>query len=91
LGDAGCGIRSSDQTSFGPPFNANSGGMYAMKLDDSGIKVWFFKNGAAPLDLSAGAPMPETWASPMAYFPFGNNCNASSFSAQTIIFDTTLW
>ena len=39
-GNPGCNVEfESDQHTFGHPFNANGGGIYAMERDDSGIKV----------------------------------------------------
>jgi hypothetical protein len=88
--NAGCGIQSTDQKSYGAPFNGNGGGSYAMRWDDSGIAVWFFQNGQVPWDLTSGLPQPENWGPPMAAFPF-SSCDSSHFGPQTMIFDTTLW
>ncbi|GBE78520.1 Probable glycosidase [Sparassis crispa] len=89
-GDAGCGIRASDPTSFGAPFNNVGGGVYAMQWLTSGISVHFFPRSAIPADITAGVLQPSTWGMPMASFP-ASSCNPStSFYDHSAIFDTTL-
>jgi hypothetical protein len=41
-GNAGCGIQATTSNSYGPSFNANGGGIYAMERTSSFIKIWFF-------------------------------------------------
>ena len=63
----------------------------AVQWVDSGISVWFFPRNSIPSDLSAGAPQPDGWGTPMAHWP-ATNCNPSQFfSDHSAIFDTTLW
>ncbi|KAI0310965.1 concanavalin A-like lectin/glucanase domain-containing protein, partial [Amylostereum chailletii] len=40
--NAGCGFLDTRTTSFGPGFNSNGGGVYAMLWADTGISVYFF-------------------------------------------------
>ncbi|KAH7883790.1 glycoside hydrolase family 16 protein [Phlebopus sp. FC_14] len=88
----GCGMRSSSDTSFGSGFNSIGGGVYAMLWDNSvGIKVYFFPRGSIPSDITAGAPQPQTWPTPMANWPNSNDCDTSKFFySHSAIFDTTL-
>ncbi|KAF8446147.1 glycoside hydrolase family 16 protein [Boletus edulis BED1] len=88
----GCGIRSSRNTSFGSGFNTVGGGVYAMYwVNDVGIKIWYFQRGSIPNDITAGAPEPQTWTTPMAFWPNSNSCNiANMFKNNTVVFDTTL-
>ena len=58
---------------------------------DSGISVWFFPRSAIPSDISAGAPLPDGWGTPMASWP-ATDCEPSKFfNSHSAIFDTTLW
>ena len=55
-GNSGCGVQAPTANSYGPSFNANGGGWYAMERTNSFIKVWFFpRNGGIPSDVSSGA------------------------------------
>ncbi|KAI0662407.1 concanavalin A-like lectin/glucanase domain-containing protein [Cubamyces menziesii] len=89
-GNAGCGMVATQSNTYGAGFNSNGGGVYAMQWVDSGISVWFFPRNSIPSDLSAGAPQPDGWGTPMAHWP-ATNCNPSQFfSDHSAIFDTTL-
>ncbi|KAI0005363.1 concanavalin A-like lectin/glucanase domain-containing protein [Russula compacta] len=89
-GNEGCGIRASQTNSFGAPFNNAGGGVYAMLWDNSGISIWFFSRGNIPSDITASAPVPEGWGTPMAFWP-ASTCNPYQFfQNQGVIFDTTL-
>jgi len=86
----GCGVRSNSNTSYGAGFNQIGGGVYAMQWDDSGISVWFFPRSSIPSDITAGAPQPSGWGTPMANWP-STDCNPTTFFYQhSAIFDTTL-
>ncbi|KAF8213603.1 concanavalin A-like lectin/glucanase domain-containing protein [Mycena galopus ATCC 62051] len=77
-------------TSFGPGFNSNGGGVYAMKWGSSGISVFFFERASVPSDITAGAPEPTSWGLPMANWPAAD-CNPwKYFYTHVAIFDTTL-
>ncbi|KAG9314549.1 concanavalin A-like lectin/glucanase domain-containing protein [Chiua virens] len=90
--DAGCGMRSPSNTSFGSGFNSVNGGVYAMYWVNSvGIKVWYFQRGSIPNDITAGAPQPQNWPTPMGFWPNSTDCNIGNmFKAHSAIFDTTL-
>ncbi|KZP32443.1 glycoside hydrolase family 16 protein [Athelia psychrophila] len=89
-GNQGCGMRSPQGNSFGAPFNANGGGVYAMLWDGAGISIFFFARGSVPADIDTGAPDPTGWGAPMANWP-ADNCNPSTFFYDhSAIFDTTL-
>jgi hypothetical protein len=90
-GNQGCGVRATDQQSFGSAFNANGGGIYAMRWDTSGIAIYFFRPDAVPTDLTSNAPTPENWGLPMAHWPSTNCDPMKFFSNHNTIFDTTLW
>ncbi|KAF8559288.1 hypothetical protein OG21DRAFT_1403473 [Imleria badia] len=88
----GCGMRFSSPTSFGSGFNSVGGGVYAMYWVNSvGIKIWYFQRGSIPNDITVGAPQPQNWPTPMAFWPNSNLCNISNmFNDHSAIFDTTL-
>ncbi|KAK0211279.1 glycoside hydrolase family 16 protein [Desarmillaria ectypa] len=86
----GCGFRSASDVSFGAAFNNNGGGVYAMKWDDDGIKVYFWTQDSVPSDVNAGTPVPDRWGAPMSNWP-SSTCNATKyFYDHSFIFDTTL-
>lgn len=61
-------------------------------VNNVGIKVWYFQRGSIPNDITAGAPQPQNWTTPMAFWPNSNLCNISNmFTNHSAIFDTTLW
>lgn len=66
-GNAGCGVRAPTSNSYGPAFNSNGGGFYAMERTNSFIRIWFFPRNAGniPSDLSGGASTVDTdnWVS----------------------------
>jgi len=75
--------------SFGSTFNSNSGGVYAMLWDDSGISVFFFPRQSIPSDITSGDPDPSGWGLPVAKWPAGA-CNPFQyFKDHVAIFDTT--
>ncbi|KAI0028272.1 concanavalin A-like lectin/glucanase domain-containing protein, partial [Vararia minispora EC-137] len=85
----GCGIRDSRTNSFGAGFNNIGGGVYSMLWDSNGVSVWFFPRSSIPSDITAGAPIPSSWGTPMAFWS-ANSCNPSTFfSDHSAIFDTT--
>ncbi|KDQ54905.1 glycoside hydrolase family 16 protein [Jaapia argillacea MUCL 33604] len=88
--NAGCGIRSNDDTSYGSGFNGIGGGVYAMLWDTTGISVFFFARSNIPVDISGNAPNPSSWGTPMARYP-ATQCNPQQFFYNhSVIFDTTL-
>ena len=87
--------------SFGTPFNAAGGGIYATEWNDDGISVWFFPRGSPAyttyfssntttsfFDATALHPSPSLWPPPLAHFP-ASSCDPSRhFTDLKIIFDT---
>ncbi|KAF8348545.1 laminarinase [Amanita rubescens] len=87
----GCGVKLSDPRSFGPNFNDNGGGWYAMERTSDFIKVWFWPRSGAPPDVQNGDNTVNTdsWGVPDAYFS-SNWCSISKkFGPQNIIIDLT--
>ncbi|KAF5371146.1 hypothetical protein D9758_004177 [Tetrapyrgos nigripes] len=71
--NAGCGVSYSNQRSFGPGFNDNGGGWYAVERTDKFIKIWFWSRDdpTIPWDVKMGADIifTDTWGIPEANFP----------------------
>lgn len=92
-GNAGCGVKSADSKSYGPAFNSNKGGYYALERTSSFVKVWFWErgDGSIPSDVSSGGTSVDTdsWGTPTAYFP-NTSCDiASHFGEHNIIINLT--
>nr|BAC67687.1 putative laminarinase [Phanerodontia chrysosporium] len=92
-GNTGCGVQAPTANSYGPSFNANGGGWYAMERTNSFIKVWFFPRNAGnvPNDIASGPATINTdnWGTPTAFFP-NTNCDIGShFDANNIIINLT--
>lgn len=61
-GNVGCPTRLGDEKSYGPPFNANGGGHYAIERSPEFIKVWFWPRGdkSIPAEVKKGAEVVNT-------------------------------
>lgn len=61
----GCPVEFPQADSFGPSFNTNGGGYYAMERTPAFIKVWFWSRNdpAVPAEIKNGGATiaPETW------------------------------
>ncbi|KAF9232412.1 glycoside hydrolase family 16 protein [Melanogaster broomeanus] len=71
--DTGCGVASTDASSYGPPFNNAGGGWYAIERTSSFIKIYFWERGSSsvPSDVSHPGHSVDTsnWGTPVAYYP----------------------
>lgn len=61
-GNSGCGVTAPTSNSYGPSFNANGGGWYAMERTTTFIKVWFWprNSGSVPSDVRNGGSSVNT-------------------------------
>jgi len=85
----GCGILEWSKSSYGPAFDAQGGGVFAMKWDQDGISVWSFYRVAVPQDIIDGNPDPSKWPTPVATLA-PDNCNPLQyFQNHSIVFDIT--
>ncbi|KAF8217156.1 glycoside hydrolase family 16 protein [Mycena galopus ATCC 62051] len=92
-GNAGCGVTVGQAPSFGPTFNADGGGWYAIERTNTFINVWFWsrKDASVPANVAAGGSSVDTstWGTPVANFP-NTDCNfAELFDANNIIINLT--
>ncbi|KAJ7045452.1 glycoside hydrolase family 16 protein [Mycena alexandri] len=91
----GCGVSFGQPNSYGPGFNADGGGWYAMHRGTCGISVWFWSrdNSTVPTEVSQGLPTvnpdPSLWGSSDAFFPTTSCDYMSHFDAHNIVFDLT--
>ncbi|KAJ4484668.1 concanavalin A-like lectin/glucanase domain-containing protein [Lentinula edodes] len=87
--NAGCGVTEWSRASYGPFFDQQGGGVFAMKWDENGIAVWSFYRAAIPQDIQAGSPNPSGWGNPVAALEPGGCDPISNFVNHSIIFDIT--
>ncbi len=87
--NAGCGVTGSNST-YGPAFNSQGGGVMALEWRTEGIRMWQFPRSSIPSDITNQNPSPNTWGEALADFP-DTGCNvASHFKNQSIIVNTDL-
>ncbi|KAL0958590.1 hypothetical protein HGRIS_013931 [Hohenbuehelia grisea] len=91
--NAGCGVRMPTANSYGPSFNSNGGGWYAVERTTSFIKIWFWprNSGSVPSDVRNGGSSVNTgnWGTPTAYFP-NSQCDLNShYQENNIIINLT--
>ncbi|KZT64040.1 glycoside hydrolase family 16 protein [Daedalea quercina L-15889] len=92
-GNNGCSVDAPYTSSYGPVFNTNGGGYYAMERTAEYIRVWFWARNqdGIPSDITGGASSVDTddWGTPIAYFP-DTSCDIGKvFSENNIIIDLT--
>lgn len=85
----GCGVIEWSQASYGPTFDAQGGGIFAMKWDQDGISVWNFYRVAIPQDILEGIPNPANWPNPTATLEPAGCDPLTFFVNHSIIFDIT--
>jgi len=87
--NAGCGVTEWSRASYGPYFDSQGGGVFAMKWDANGIAVWSFYRAAIPQDIIQGLPNPSNWGEPVAELA-PSSCNITEyFVDHSIVFDIT--
>ncbi|KAF8199687.1 hypothetical protein BJ912DRAFT_922074 [Pholiota molesta] len=87
--NSGCAVIEWSQASYGPFFEAQGGGILAMKWDENDISVWSFFRAAIPTDVTQGNPNPSLWGPPSAMLK-NDTCNIENyFVNHTIVFDIT--
>ncbi|KIM48180.1 glycoside hydrolase family 16 protein [Hebeloma cylindrosporum] len=87
--NAGCGITEWSRASYGPYFDSQGGGVFAMKWDENDISIWSFYRAAIPKDVAAGNPNPSGWGLPSARL-HASQCDIRKFFGNhSIVFDIT--
>jgi len=88
--NGGCGVLAADDDTFGAGVKKNGYVVYAMLWDQEGVKIWNFKKGKVPKDLTDGAPDPSTWPTPDAFWS-PDTCKIDQFFKEhVIVINTTL-
>jgi hypothetical protein len=77
----GCGVNAAAGT-FGERFN---GGVWAMQIEDDGIKAWFFARGLEPSDIASDNPNPSSWGLPVMNFAPGSCDMGATFRKMKIV------
>lgn len=91
----GCGVEVDDDNSYGPSFNRNGGGWYAMERTPDYIKVWFWprSNSHVPSDvrdIEMQTVDTSKWGSPRAHFLANRHCDLESkFGMHSIVINLT--
>ncbi|KAF8803218.1 endo-1,3(4)-beta-glucanase [Phlegmacium glaucopus] len=90
----GCSVYFAAANSYGPSFNANGGGWYAMERSDSEINMWFWPRSGSSIPNDVGGNSdsvnPQNWETPSASFP-STSCNfGSHFDKQNILISLSL-
>ncbi|KAJ3572976.1 hypothetical protein NP233_g2731 [Leucocoprinus birnbaumii] len=92
----GCGVHFSSGNSYGPAFNNNGGGWYAVEQSPEGINVYFWprNSGSVPDEVKHGARSVNTddWhqGTPSANFPGTRSCDIDDyFYEHTILINLT--
>ncbi|KAF9484359.1 glycoside hydrolase family 16 protein [Pholiota conissans] len=87
--NSGCAVTEWSRASYGPFFEAQGGGILAMKWDENDISVWSFFRAAIPTDVTQGTPNPSLWGPPSATLR-NTTCDIeNNFINHTIVFDIT--
>ncbi|KZV73201.1 glycoside hydrolase family 16 protein [Peniophora sp. CONT] len=91
--NSGCNVELTPEDNFGPSFNSNGGGFYAMERTNEMISVWFWSrdDDNIPNDVFNGLDTVDTttWGTAAALFP-NNQCNIEeSFGAHNIVINLT--
>ncbi|TAQ90933.1 hypothetical protein B7494_g708 [Chlorociboria aeruginascens] len=82
----GCSATSTVANSYGTPFNANGGGIYAMEWTSDYIKIWNFGPHNTPSDITNGKPDPIGWGTP-SFSTAGGVCDIDSkFKEHSMFF-----
>ncbi|KIM84419.1 glycoside hydrolase family 16 protein, partial [Piloderma croceum F 1598] len=87
--NARCSIIEWSRASYGPYFNAQQGGVFAMKWDDLGISVWSFYHQAIPEDITNGQSPNSTWIEPVVQLSPSGCDPLKYFYNHSVIFNIT--
>ncbi|KAF9562372.1 glycoside hydrolase family 16 protein, partial [Agrocybe pediades] len=92
--NAGCGVSLTEPANYGPDFNANGGGWYAIERAADHISIWFWPRSDrhVPHQVKSGGVLvnPKEWGTPSAFFP-NTSCDMTKFFEEhNIIINLTL-
>lgn len=87
--NSGCSVTEWSRASYGPLFDTQGGGVFAMKWDETGISIWSFFRVAVPQDIVDGIPNPMNWGLPSATLDTTRCDLPKFFIDHQIVFDIT--
>ncbi|KAF8635259.1 hypothetical protein AX15_000482 [Amanita polypyramis BW_CC] len=91
---SGCVVAETKADSYGAGFAQAGGGVYATQIDVSGIYIWFWSRNNVPENIksasSTSAIDTSAWGPPSAAFPSTTCDHSQYFTAQQLVFTTTL-
>jgi len=89
--NSGCTVRDPNPASYGAAFAAAGGGVWATQLAKDGVSIWFWSRDSVPSDLSSNAssPSPDSWGTPVAYYPASSCATPDFFSPQHLVVTMT--
>ncbi|KAF5313916.1 hypothetical protein D9619_013047 [Psilocybe cf. subviscida] len=81
--NTGCTVKMDSSLSYGPSFNENGGGWYAMERTPEYISVWFWPRNSitVPIEVRTNTIFPvstKNWGIPVAFFP-NTSCDITKF------------
>ncbi|OWZ45845.1 hypothetical protein C351_02083 [Cryptococcus neoformans c8] len=89
-GGSGCSIISASDSSYGMSFNLAGAGVFAVKWDTDGIRMWNWNRAMIPSDIIAETPDPDFWGLPAATWD-ASICDLESFfKAQVLVLNINL-
>ncbi|KAG9240915.1 mixed-linked glucanase [Calycina marina] len=85
-GTQGCGFGHAATGTYGTPFNAAGGGIYAMEWTITDIKVYYFPRKTIPADALTDSPDPASWPTPISWFHDDGGCDVPAhFTAHRLV------
>jgi hypothetical protein len=89
-GGIGCTVSDASPASYGAPFAAAGGGVWAMEFATTGLSIWFWSRPDVPSSLANNTIDTSTFGTPSASWP-ASGCNTPQFfQEQEIVIDITL-
>ncbi|KAF1949778.1 hypothetical protein CC80DRAFT_428416 [Byssothecium circinans] len=77
------------ENTFGETFNTKDGGVWALQLENDGIKAWHLAREDVPADLRTVTPDPRKWGRPAMDFGPGTCDIAKAWRKLTIVLNIT--
>ncbi|GAA6020804.1 hypothetical protein JCM11491_004658 [Sporobolomyces phaffii] len=86
----GCSTRDTSTISYGAPFNAQGGGVFAVLWNYEGIAMYTFPRNAVPADITSGTPQVLDWGTPTAFLSNTNCSIFDNFYEMKIVINSNL-
>ncbi|KAJ3531069.1 hypothetical protein NM688_g7628 [Phlebia brevispora] len=89
---SGCTVLETNTNSYGPNFESNNGGVWAVQLDTSGVNIWFWSRADIPPAITSATDSIDisSFGNPSAAYS-SSTCNIGEFfGPQQLVIDITL-